>query len=364
MNAVIDRLNFPKTVIRGKGAIAKLGDFCQTVGKKAFIFGGKIALSKTQDAMTKSLVEAGVKVLATEWYGGESSRKNIEALKEKAKILNADVLIAVGGGKALDTGKLVSYEAGIPLITIPTIAATCAAVTPVSVEYTDEGKFAAMTVFDYCPEGIIVDTDVILHAPVQYLAAGLGDTIAKWYEYRVSIKTMEENSITLGALTQGKLCFDLIERFGSDAINAVKAGKFDNALDSAIDSIILYAGLASILGGEKLRSAAAHGFYNGFTTLPGGHELSHGLTVGYGNLFLLALEKRPDSEIMEAVELCRKCGVPVSIEDIRSLNEEELKTLAKAITKTPDMKNMPFVSSEDDIIAAIKKVESLVKSNK
>ena len=364
MDIIIDRLNFPKTVIRGKGAIARLGDFCQTVGKKAFVFGGKIALSKTQEAMTASLQAAGVEVLAVEWYGGESSRKNIEALKERAKVLQADVLIAVGGGKALDTGKLVSYETNIPVITIPTIAATCAAVTPVSVEYTDEGKFAAMTVFDYCPEGIIVDTDVILHAPVKYLAAGLGDTIAKWYEYRVSIQTMEENGITLGALTQGKLCFDLIEKFGPAAITAVETGKFDSALDSAIDSIILYAGLASILGGEKLRSAAAHGFYNGLTTLPGGHELSHGLTVGYGNLFLLALEKRSDKEIIEAMELSKKCGVPITVKDIKPLTEEDLKTLAKAITLTPDMKNMPFTSTEAEIIAAIKKVEEIAKDFK
>lgn len=359
MVTTIDRLNFPKTIIRGKYAIEKLGDFCQTVGKKAFVFGGKIALDKTQDAIVESLKKAGVEVLAKDWYGGECSRKNIEALKQKAKDLKADVLIAVGGGKAMDTGKLVSYEACIPVIAIPTIAATCAAVTPVSVEYTDEGKFSAMTVFDYCPEGIIVDTDVILRAPVQYLAAGLGDTIAKWYEYRVSIKTMEENGITLGALTQGKLCFDLIEKFGPAATKAIETGVFDSALDSAIDSIILYAGLASILGGEKLRSAAAHGFYNGFTTLPNGHELSHGLTVGYGNLFLLALEKRTDKEIIEAMELCQKCGVPITIKDIRPLNEEELKTLAKAITLTPDMKNMPFTSTEEEIIEAIKKVEEI-----
>lgn len=364
MTINVEKLSFPTKVIRGKGALDSLGDFCRTQGKSALIFGGKTALAKTQDRIQASLQQAGVQIAATEWYGGESSRKNINALLEKASSTKADVLIAVGGGKAIDTGKLVAEQCGLPLITIPTIAATCAAITPVSVVYTDEGEFVEMVTFDQCPAATIMDTEVILNAPLRWLAAGMGDTLAKWYEYRVSIKCTQQNSLTLAALSSGKLCFDLIERFGSDARKALDTGIWNEALDSVVDAIILQAGLASIFGGEKIRSAAAHGFHNGLTKIPAAHKAGHGSIVGYGNLFLLALEDRPDEEILEAARLAEQCGVPTSLKQIVELSEKELRIVAQATLQTPDVKNMPFAITEDMILKAIDRVERLVQAAK
>jgi glycerol dehydrogenase-like iron-containing ADH family enzyme len=358
----IERLDFPGAVFRGKGALDSVGRFCRTLGTNALIFGGKVALDKTQENIWASLRQAGVNVAATEWYGGESSRRNIDALTEKARQCKADVLIAVGGGKALDTGKLVAKETGLPVITVPTIAATCAAVTPVSVVYSDEGEFVEMVVFENCPAGTVVDTEVILHSPLQWLAAGMGDTLAKWYEYRASIKCVPQNSLTLGALASGKLCYDLVERFGGEARQALEKGEFNEALDSTVDAIILHAGIASILGGEKIRSAAAHGFYNGLTKIPAAHKAGHGTVVGYGNLFLLALEERSDDEIFEAIRISEQCAVPTRLIQIVELTDEELHTVARAILLTPDMKNMPFTATEDMIINAIHRVERLAQS--
>jgi glycerol dehydrogenase len=45
----------------------------------------------------------------------------------------ADVLIAVGGGKAIDTVKEVAYQLNKHLIAIPTIAAICAAATSITI---------------------------------------------------------------------------------------------------------------------------------------------------------------------------------------------------------------------------------------
>jgi glycerol dehydrogenase len=328
------------------------------------IFGGKTALAKTQEKIWASLNQAGVRVTATEWYGGESSRRNIDALVEKARQNKAEVLIAVGGGKALDTGKLVAQETGLPVITIPTIAATCAAMTPVSVVYTDEGEFVEMVTFKNCPAGMVIDTEVILNSPLRWLAAGMGDTLAKWYEYRVSIQCVPQNSLTLGALASGKLCYDLVERFGGEARQALEQGEFNEALDSTVDAIILHAGIASILGGEKIRSAAAHGFYNGLTKIPAAHQAGHGTVVGYGNLFLLALEDRSDEEIIEAITIAERCAVPTTLAQIIILSEEELHTVARAILLTPDMKNMPFAVTEDMVIKAVRRVDLLAQSRK
>lgn len=362
MTIAVERLDFPMTVFRGKGALHSLGEFSKTLGKNALIFGGQTALAKTQEIIWDSLAQAGVDIAATECYGGESSRRNINVLVEKARQSKADLLIAVGGGKALDTGKLVADICGLPIITIPTIAATCAAITPVAVVYTDDGEFDEMVVFKNCPAGTLIDTDIILHSPLRWLSAGMGDTLAKWYEYRVSIQCTQQTSLTLGALAKGKLCYDLVERFGGQARQALEKHEHSDSLDWTVDAIILYAGLASILGGEKIRSAAAHGFYNGLTKIPAAHAAGHGLVVGYGNLFLLALESRSDEEILEAIRIAEQCAVPTTLEQIVNLTEEELQTVAQAIVLTPDMKNMPFLVTEDMVLKAIQRVNCLAQT--
>lgn len=364
MSGIVERLDFPVAMLRGHGALEALGTFCKKLGGKAFVFGGKTALSKTQEKIHDSLSQAGIQVVATEWYGGECSRRNIGSLAEKAKTIQADILIAVGGGKALDTGKLVSVETGLPVITIPTIAATCAAVTPVSVIYTDAGEFVEMKVFDQCTAGTVIDTAVILNSPLRWLAAGMGDTLAKWYEYRVSIQCVQQTSLTLGALANGKLCYDLVEKFGGEAKQAQERGEFNEALDSIVDAIILYAGIASILGGAKLRCAAAHGLHNGLTIIPAAHHAGHGSIVGYGNLFLLALEGRSDAEINEAIDIAERCAVPTTLRQIVELSEAELQAVVKATLLTPDMKNMPFAVTGEMILQAIQRVDLLAEKRK
>lgn len=346
MIPTIERLDFPITVFRGKGALHSLGTFCKTLGTNALVFGGQTALAKTQELIWDSLSQAGVGITDTECYGGESSPRNINVLVKKVRQAQADVLIAVGGGKALDTGKLVANICELPLITVPTIAATCAAITPVSVVYTDDGEFVETVAFENCPAGTIIDTNIILHAPLCWLAAGIGDTLAKWYECRVSIQCAQQTSLTFCALEKG---YELVERFGGQERQAVENRKHNDALDWTVDAIILYAGLASSLGGEKIPSTAAH-------------AAGHGLAVGYGNLFLLALENCSDEEIREAMHIAEQCAVPTNLDQIVNLTEAELQTVAQAIMLTFDMKNKLFAATEDMVLKAIQRVNCLARA--
>lgn len=359
MNQQTESVLSPGKIVRGNGALASIGEVAEVLGKKAFIMGGKTALAKTEATIREKLANAGVSVVAVEWFGGECSYANAEKMKVKITENEADLVIVVGGGKAMDTGKMAAVNTGLPLITVPTIAATCASLAGVSVVYSDEGEFVAIESFDRCPEAIVIDTEVIRNAPIRWLAAGLGDTLAKWYEYRVSMMKAPHTGLTLGALANGKICYDLIERFGGEAIESVKSGTHSLGLDAAVDAIILYAGTASMLGGETVRAAAAHAFYNALTIIPAAHAAGHGLTVGYGNLVLLALEGRSDEEIKEAIALAKRCGVPTTLKEIVTLSEEEKSRVADAALANPDMKNMPFEVKKEMIFQAVDRVDGL-----
>lgn len=355
----LEKVDFPMRVFRGEKALQEVGAFCQSLGDRVFVLGGKTALEKTEKHMSVGFNAAGVEALPPVWYGGECSWANIHALTAQVQKSGADVLVAVGGGKALDTGKMIADATELPLVTVPTIAATCAAITPVSVIYDEKGEFVEMVCFEKCPSGTVIDTEVILHSPLRWLASGMGDTLAKWYEYRVSIQSAKRTGLTLGALSNGRLCYDLIEEFGAAAKKSLEEGVWNEALDATVDAIILYAGMASILGGEQLRSAAAHGFHNGLTKIPGAHEVGHGLIVGYGNLCLLALENRSDAELVEAIEIAKRCAVPTQLKELMVLTDEQLQLVAEATLLTPDVKNMPFAIDAEMIVKAVRRVDAL-----
>lgn len=362
MNRSMDCLPFPGKIVRGAGALSQTGAVCGLHGQRVFALGGKTALVKTKNQLSQAFGVASAEIVAEEWYGGEVTRDNIERLAHKAKELKADVILAIGGGKALDTGKAVAAASGLPIITVPTIAATCAAVTPLTVLYNDKGAFAGNLFLQDCPVAVIVDSEIILDAPVVWLEAGMGDTLAKMYELRAAAARMEPASLTISAVVNGEICYDIIRRFGGKARAAVKRREVTREFDSIVDAIILTAGLSSIFGGEKLRNAAAHAIYNGFTTIPATHKVAHGLIVGYGNLCLLALEERSDEEIQTEIRLAADCGIPIALKQIASMTPEELAIAAQASAKAGAMACMPFPVSAEMVIQAIQRVDRLAES--
>ena len=92
----------------GTDAYEDIKEICPAYGKKAAIIGGKHALAAAQDKIIAAAKEAGIEIIGPFWYGGEASVENIEMLKPK--VADADMIFAVGGGKAIDTCKVLSHS--------------------------------------------------------------------------------------------------------------------------------------------------------------------------------------------------------------------------------------------------------------
>lgn len=104
----------------GTDAYEDIKEICPSYGKKAAIIGGRHALAAAQDKIIAAAKEAGIETVGPFWYGGEASVENIERLKPK--VADADMIFAVGGGKAIDTCKVLSHSTDRPFFTFPTIA--------------------------------------------------------------------------------------------------------------------------------------------------------------------------------------------------------------------------------------------------
>lgn len=325
----------PGRYVQGAGAIAEIGTFVSSMGEKALVIGGKRALSLCGSKVEASLAkeEVGAK---QELFEGECCDKEILRLKEIAISNGCDVVIAVGGGKVIDTGKAVAFEMKVPVTVVPTIAATDAPCSALSVIYTEEGVFDRYLVVPHNPDCVLVDTEIVANAPVTYLVSGMGDALATYWEADTCSRSCKPNALTgatpptLSAQALAKLCYETLLEHGYAAKLAVEK----NVVTESVEAIVEANTLLSGIGFESGGLAGAHSIHNGFTVLEKSHGKLHGEKVAFGTITQLFMEGKSYAQIEEVLDFCIKVGLPVCLEDlgIDNPSREEIMAVAEATT--------------------------------
>lgn len=361
MNGVHLVMGTANAYIQQPGILKSAGEWVGKYGKNVFIVTGEKSWASAGEQLTAGLSSSGIRYEVHK-YGGECSYEEVERL---ASLIDpaVDLIIGVGGGKLLDTAKALSHNVSKPFVAIPTLAATCAAVTNLSIMYTEDGVYIHFPIFYVNTVLTLVDTDIIAAAPVRYLASGIGDTLAKWYESLASSTGKAHNVPTRAGLQMAKLCLDILLEHSEAAIEDVKANKSSDALQKVIDAVIVISGAVGGFGEANCRSAAAHAVHNGLTVIPETHHAYHGEKVAYGIIVQLVLEERPAAEINDLLSFYRTVGLPSSLEQLgisQPLTEEQLNEVA-AIALLPEstMGMMPFQVTQERVVRAIKAVEQM-----
>jgi glycerol-1-phosphate dehydrogenase [NAD(P)+] len=88
-----------------------------------------------------------------------------------------DLIIGLGGGKALDVAKYISFLARVPYFAVPTSLSNDGICSPQS-SLTIEGRRRSLP--SAMPMGVIIDTEVCLGAPEILWHSGIGDLVAKF----------------------------------------------------------------------------------------------------------------------------------------------------------------------------------------
>lgn len=346
----------------GDGVLKDLGVICKKYGKRILIIGGNTALEKISMDIGDYLKQENIKIVDFIWYGGECSYKNIDQIKTKAENLNIDVIVGVGGGKALDTAKAAGERANIPVVTIPTIAATCAATTPLSVVYKDNGSFDSIYLLENLPAHILIDTDIIVNSPTKYLWAGIGDTLAKYYELEATTREKKLSHSVLMGKNLSIMCVEPLIEYGAKAIEDSDKGTNSFEFEEIILNIIVTTGIVSMLIGEEFNGACAHGLFNALTSLEHIEKNHlHGEVVSYGILVMLMLDGR-EKEIERLYPFYKSISLPTSLEDLEIINTiESLDPILEDAVHMEDVKKMPYKVTKSMFLGAIDKLEALNK---
>ncbi len=358
----------PNKYVQGSGAIRELGKYASPLGSRALVTGGRRALAAMCQAIEHSLGGVGMSTVV-EGFRGECCQAEIRRLMEVSTSNGANLIIAVGGGKAIDTGKAVACDLRLPVIVVPTIAGSDAPCSALSVVYTEDGVFESYKVAPSNPDCVLVDTDVIAKAPVDNLVAGMGDALATFWEADSCYRSYKPNVLTGGtpptevAYMLSRLCYDTLLSCGLEAKLSVEKKVVTPALEKVVEANILLSGLGFESGGL----AGAHAIHNGLTVMPQTHDKYHGEKVAFGLLVQMVMEGRPIAQINEVVNFCKSVGLPTSLRELGVLDptEEQIMDVAEATTaKGETIHSTWFPVTAKMVYAAIWTADAIGSSKK
>ena len=348
----------PGKYIQGAGELSRIKDHISRLGGPFLFVMGGFAFKNLKGVIEESFEDSGA-ILVFEQFGGECTHKEIDRLRGIYETFGCRITVGIGGGKALDTAKGVAFYERSPVITIPTIASTDSPTSALSVVYTEDHVFDGNLELPGNPDLVIVDTDVITHAPVRLLVSGMGDALSTYYEARANVASDHGNfaggKYTNTSIALAKLCYDILIRDGLKAKRSVENKVCSKELENIIEANIYLSGV----GFESNGLACAHSIYNALTVLPQCRHMFHGELVAFGAIVQLVLEKRPDAEVAEAIQFCISVGLPVSLSELSDgdlTGYEIMKVAVAACDPGSFMDSEPFeVTPEmtfDALIAA------------
>ncbi|MFW5641871.1 MAG: iron-containing alcohol dehydrogenase [Roseicyclus sp.] len=270
----------------GSGRIRKVPDLVAQLGGGPALIVADAVLAEIDVAgrLTEDLAAAGIAFDLAAEVAGEPREPLVDALAARARDLGAGVVIALGGGAAMDAGKLVAAIArsglpardfalaarplprdGIPAIAIPTTAGTGSEVTRTAIVSTAEGLKNWYWGEELAFAQAVLDPDLTLSLP-PHLTAWTGmDAVAHALE-----------GATARATSPAGLLYGLEAlRVLAEALpRAVADGQ-----DAEARARVLW---ASMVAGLALHNCNTHMGHNISHALGSLARIHHGLATGLG----------------------------------------------------------------------------------
>ena len=346
----------PVRVLDGENIFGK-----DLLDKYKSVFGTRPILIAKKDVLDKfhnEILSVFSSELIIEFFG-ECSLDETDRIKDLVQKKNGTSVVGFGGGKALDTAKIVGHDLHLPIITIPTSAATGAASSALSAVYTNAGASRGYIVFDKSADLVVLDYNLILDSPREYLVFGIADSIAKYYESFAYTNGKSDNIFTQIALNLSKNIKDYLLEFSQQALLDFTSKNLTEELKNVIKINVVLAPMVGGLGGEGCRACLSHAVNNSFTQLPSMHKFLHGEVVGFGNLMQLFLETRKEakSELTELLKFYSQIGLMQNFEyfNVKLTADDKEIFLKHIFSEKETLKNMPRKILRDELVECLKK---------
>ena len=352
----------PSKYVQGKDAFLEVYENIKDLGSSVLFICSNSGYKASKDKIEKSFEGTNTKIIF-EIFSGISSTGEIERMRKIAKDNSIEIIAAIGGGSAIDTAKATAYYEKLPVVIMPTVVATDAPCTGLSVIYNDDGTFSNYIFYPKNPDVVIVDTSIIVKAPVRFLVAGMGDALGTYFEARACVKTnspsLENGGITKSAMALCSLCYDTLLEDGYIAKLSAEKGLLTPAVENIIEANTYLSGVGADNGGL----AVAHSVYNGFTALEECEKTMHGELVAFGTIAQLIIENAPQEELDEVIEFCVSVGLPITLAEVGVTDTERVKIACeKACMEGESIHNMLGDVTPEELYNALLTADAIGKT--
>ena len=318
----------------GEDAYDQVRQVCPAYGKRVLLIGGSKALEAAEELLRDAVKDCELEIVDTVHFGSDCTYAAIDRWAAHAGECKADMIFGMGGGKALDTAMAAVYK--------------------------EDGNFDSFYFFDKPARHCFINTRVIADAPYQYLRAGMGDTMGKFFECHFAARGDQlDHSSALGREISN-LCYAPLLDHGVQALKDCMEHKASYDLQQAVLANIVSTGMVSLMVLDDYNCAVAHSVYYGLVLLPGFEEkYLHGDVVAYGVLVQLAVDKDME-RLAEAKKFLKELGIPSTLREMEvPLDREALSEVLRETVTGPDMDHIPYPVTEDMVFEAMKVVEGL-----
>jgi glycerol dehydrogenase len=325
---------FPSRYIQGPGATKMLPSLVADFGTSGILIVDPFVhkhILPTLDLVDK---DKPISFL-TEIFGGECTEEEIQRLVNAGRKAGVGCVIGLGGGKTMDTAKAVSSFLKVPILICPTSASTDAPTSARAVIYNDKGEVLRYLDLPRNPDVVLLDTDIIVKAPVRLFISGMGDALSTSFEANSCRIKCAANSTcgaghvhpgTLTAYVIAETCYNTLLQYGKAALVSAKAGAATPAFEHVVEANTLMSGV----GFESAGLGCAHAVHNGLSELPECHHYFHGEKVALGVLTGLFFADASQEMIDQVYTFCEEVELPTTLEDLGVVNvtEEKLNIVA------------------------------------
>lgn len=266
----------------------------------------------------------------------------------RAQRLGADAVVAVGGGRCLDVGKLAAGRAGLTVISVPTQLSHDGICSPVAVVPDESGR--AESIPAITPRAVFLSLPTLAGAPLASTTAGMGDLLANPLALRDWALAVERgiDAMDHSAWDMSAESFSLVEPFLDQD---PKASLADPAFLRTLADALVLSGMAMVQAGtSRPASGGEHEISHAIDELYGGPAL-HGAQVAFGCTVSVHLYGEDHGRFRERL---RRLGLPQHPADLGLTLDDAVRVLLHAPETRPGRYTVVEAAGLDE--AAARKV--------
>jgi len=314
----------PRNILMGSGVIERIPEVIGRLGLPREI---RVVCDRgTHEVAGHRAISllTGAGLPATPFLLEAADRQTVERLK--AEMSEGTLLVAVGGGRAIDVAKVAAFERGNEFISVPTAASHDGIASDrASIREADGTKRSSAA---RPPIAVVADLEIISRSPRRLWVSGFGDVVSNktavldWHlAHRIQGEYLSHYAATLSELSADVL-MNSAEVVASGSVEGIRI---------LVKSLVLSSVAMSIGGSSRPASGAEHLFSHTLDRIAPAPAF-HGEQCGVGAIIMMYLHGGDWERIRSALSTV---GAPVDAVGLGMGEETIVEALVTAHRENP-----------------------------